>query len=419
MKFARRPQFVVSTVFVAAMFLNIMDSTVVNVALPVLSRDFAVPISSVSGVVTAYLVALAVAMPASGWVGDRFGARITLIISIGLFTIASALCGVATSLPELVAFRAVQGIGGGALIPVGQAMITRAFPQAERIRMNRILIVPTLMAPALGPVIGGLLVDGPSWRWIFYINLPIGAVALIVTTIVLRLPKPLGRPRIDYPGMILLGGAVISLVLLTSWGGTTYAWTSPVIIGLGAGALAFGAAWLVSARYAADPVIPLRLFRDPAFRIACAISLITGIAMFGAISYLPTYLQIVTGVSATGSGLLLLPLIAGLLVTSISSGRLITRTGHYKAYPARWTTRPPTWSPASTWTASSTCWASGWAWPRDRGSGRACSPSSATAASRTSCSSAATDSTACPTRLRRPGARRKCRPALSTSSGHQ
>ena len=133
--------------------------------------------------------------------------------------------------------------------------------------------------------------------------------------------------------MVLLGGAVISLVLLTSWGGTTYAWTSPVIIGLGAAAVALGAAWLVSARHAADPVIPLRLFRDPAFRIAAAISLITGIAMFGAISYLPAYLQIVTGVSATTSGLLLLPLIGGLLVTSISSGRLITRTGHYKAYP--------------------------------------------------------------------------------------
>src|SRR5579862_7711885 len=161
------------------MFLNIMDGTVVNVALPTLSRYFAVPVASVSGVVTAYLVTLAVAMPASGWIGDRFGGRTVMLSAIAVFTVASALCGLATSLPELVAFRAVQGFGGGLLIPVGMAMLFRTFPPAERIRANRIMIVPTLMAPALGPVIGGLLVDGLSWRWIFYVNLPVGAAALV------------------------------------------------------------------------------------------------------------------------------------------------------------------------------------------------------------------------------------------------
>src|SRR5580698_10784635 len=162
------------------MFMNIMDGTVVNVALPTLSRYFGAPIGSVSGVVTAYLVALAVAMPASGWVGDRFGGRNVLLGAIGLFTAASALCGVATSLPELVAFRALQGLGGGMLVPVGMTMITRVFPPAERIKANQILVIPTLLAPALGPVIGGALVDGLSWRWIFYINLPVGLAAVAV-----------------------------------------------------------------------------------------------------------------------------------------------------------------------------------------------------------------------------------------------
>src|ERR1700735_519675 len=153
------------------MLMNIMDAAVATVALPSLSRYFGAPIASVSGVVTAYLVALAVAMPASGWVGDRFGGRNVLVGGSGLFSAASALCGVATSLPELVAFRALQGLGGGMLVPVGMTMITRVFPPAERIKANQILVVPTLLAPALGPVIGGALVDGLSWRWLFYIHL--------------------------------------------------------------------------------------------------------------------------------------------------------------------------------------------------------------------------------------------------------
>jgi EmrB/QacA subfamily drug resistance transporter len=293
---------VVSAVFVAAIFMNIMDSTVVNVALPTLSRDFAVPIASVSGVATAYLVALAVAMPASGWVGDRFGARNTLVVSIGLFTAASALCGLATSLPELVVFRAVQGIGGGALIPVGQAMITRAFPPAERIAMNRTLIVPTLLAPARGPALGGLFVDGLSWRWIFYINLPVGVAAMVVGGLLLPGGSEHRPGRFDLPGFLLAASGLPLLMYALSFGATS-GWGSWRVLATGLPGLALLSLFASVELRAGSPLLSLQILGDRLFRTTTLQVCFAGGGFLGTLFLVPLLLQNGLGFSAIHAGL--------------------------------------------------------------------------------------------------------------------
>jgi EmrB/QacA subfamily drug resistance transporter len=293
---------VVSAVFVAAMFMNIMDATVVNVALPTLSRYFAVPIGSVSGVVTAYLVTLAVAMPASGWIGDRFGSRNVLLAAITLFTAASALCGLATSLPELVAFRALQGLGGGTLVPVGMTMITRTFPPAERIKANQVLMVPTLLAPALGPVIGGALVDGLSWRWIFYINLPVGVAAILVGLLFLPAGSEHPAGRFDLPGF-LLAATGFPLVMYALSAGSSAGWGSAAVLGTGLPGLALLALFIVVEQRVAEPMLRLRLYADRLYRITSLQLTASAGGFMGTLFLVPLLLQNGLGFSAIHSGL--------------------------------------------------------------------------------------------------------------------
>ncbi|MBV9291171.1 MAG: MFS transporter, partial [Frankiales bacterium] len=236
------------------MFMTIMDTTIVNVALPQLGRTFHVPVAHVDTVVVGYLVSLAVFIPASGWLGDRFGTKRVFLAALVFFSGASALCGLAQSLGQLVGFRILQGVGGGMLTPVGLAMLYRTFRPHERVRASRILIIPTAFAPALGPVLGGLLVTDLSWRWAFYINVPIGLGALVVTSAVLKLAPGRHRPRIDWTGAALLSAAVAALVLATTDGFAHERWE---LVG---GGIALAVAFVAVERRAAEPVLPLRLF---------------------------------------------------------------------------------------------------------------------------------------------------------------
>ena len=326
MKARPSPKLVVGAVYVASMFLNIMDATVVNVALPTLSRYFAVPVASVSGVVTAYLVTLAVAMPVSGWVGDRFGARSVLLGAIGLFTAASALCGVATSLPELVVFRAVQGAGGGLMIPVGMALMFRTYPPAERIRANRLLIVPMLMAPALGPVIGGVLVDGLSWRWIFYINLPVGAAALVFGA--LFLPRGSEHPPgpFDLPGF-LLAGTGFPLFMFALSTGATSGWGAAPVLATGVAGLVLLALFVLVELRAAAPMLRLRIYANRLFRATNLQLTFAGAGFVGTLFLVPLLLQNGLGFSALHSGLSTFPEAIGGMIGVQVTTRLYKRVG--------------------------------------------------------------------------------------------
>lgn len=314
------------------MLLAALDQTIVATALPTIAGDLH-GLSHLSWVVTAYLLASTVSTPLWGKLGDMYGRKTFFQASIVIFLIGSALSGFSASMIELIVFRAVQGLGGGGLIVGAQTIVGDVVSPRERGRYQGLFGATFGVASVLGPLIGGFFVDNLSWRWVFYINLPIGAVALAVTAAVLPSRLRTARHVIDYAGTVLIGAAATCLVLLTSLGGTTYAWGSFPIILLGVLAVACVAGFVAAERRAAEPVLPLHLFANRVFSSASVIGLVIGFAMFGALAYLPQYMQVVRGTSPTTSGLRLLPMMAGLLVTSIGTGQLVSRWGRYKIFP--------------------------------------------------------------------------------------
>lgn len=331
-QFSHREIQVILIGLLSGMLLAALDQSIVGTALPRIVSDLG-GLNHLAWVVTAYLLTSTASTPLWGKISDLYGRRLVFQITIVIFLIGSALCGLAMSMPQLIVFRAIQGIGGGGLMAIAFAIIGDVIPARERGRYTGYFGAVWGFSSLAGPLLGGWITDNLSWRWIFYINLPIGIAALVVTSMVLKMPVVKREAKIDYLGSATIVGAVTSLLLYLNWAGEHYGWRAPAALAFLVIALVLLVAFVFAERRAVEPIIPLRLFRNPIFSVGNAFGFLIGFAIFGGAIYLPLYLQTVKGMTPTESGLAMLPMVAGMFSMSIVSGQLMTRTGRYKIYP--------------------------------------------------------------------------------------
>lgn len=315
-----------------SMLLAALNQTVLSTALPTIVGELH-GVSDMLWVITAFILASTITMPIYGKLGDLMGRKALLMAAIILFMIGSVIGGLANDMGVLITARVVQGLGGGGLMILSQAVIADVVPARERGKYMGMMGGVFAIASVAGPLLGGWFTEGPGWRWVFWINIPLGLLALAGAVFFLKLPKHSGKPRLDLGGMVLLAIATTCLVLFATWGGSKYEWSDPVILALIAGTVLSAVAFVLVERRTAEPIIPLHLFKDRNFNLATVAGLLIGVAMFGAIGYLPTYLQMAFSVNATESGLLMIPMMGALLVASVVSGQMVSRTGRYKWMP--------------------------------------------------------------------------------------
>ncbi len=331
--YSHRDILTVIVVLLFSILLAALDQTIVSTAIPTIAGELN-GLDKISWLVTAYLLAQTIAMPIYGKLGDLYGRKWLLIYAIVSFLVGSALSGLAQSMNELIAFRGLQGLGAGGLLVTSFSIIGDIIPPRDRGKYIAYIMPVFGLASVFGPTLGGFLIDALSWRWIFYVNMPIGVVAIAMAWWKLDLPKGMpGKHRIDYPGAALLAVALSCAVLATTWGGNLYPWLSPQVLGLGGATLVFGVLFAIAERHAHDPILAPDFFRNRIILGCMALAITVGLSLFGTLTYLPTFLQIAREASPLVSGLMMLPLSVGLFIAAVTTGQTISRTGRYKVFP--------------------------------------------------------------------------------------